>query len=59
MATINNSHILNEKDLVVNNEHDVNITLMNLLDGKRTIMRIRIIKKSNWLVLTTYKNLVY
>jgi hypothetical protein len=59
MATINNSHILNEKDLVVNNEHDVNITLMNLLDGKRTIMRIRIIKKSNWLVLTTCKNLVY
>jgi hypothetical protein len=59
MATINNIHILNEKDLVVNNEHDVNITLMNLLDGKRTIMRIRIIKKSNWLVLTTCKNLVY
>jgi hypothetical protein len=28
MATINNSHILNEKDLVVNNEYDVNITLM-------------------------------
>jgi hypothetical protein len=28
MATINNSHILNEKDFVVNNEYDVNITLM-------------------------------
>jgi hypothetical protein len=28
MATINNSHILNEKDSVVNNEYDVNITLM-------------------------------
>ena len=28
MATNNNSHILNEKDLVVNNEYYVNITLM-------------------------------
>jgi hypothetical protein len=59
MATNNNSHILNEKDLVVNNEYYVNITLMIRLDGKRTIMRIRIMKKSNWLVLTTCKNLVY
>jgi hypothetical protein len=40
MATINNSHILKEKDLVVNNEYDVNLTVM---------------KKSNWLVLTTCK----
>lgn len=38
MATNNNSHILNEKDLVVNNEYYVNITLMIRLDGKRTIM---------------------
>ena len=59
MATNNNSHILNEKDLVVNNEYYVNITLMIRLDGKRTIMRIRIMKKSNWLVLTMCKNLVY
>jgi hypothetical protein len=28
MATINNSHILKEKDLVVNNEYDVNLTVM-------------------------------
>ena len=27
MATINNSHILKEKDLVVNNECNVNLTL--------------------------------
>jgi hypothetical protein len=59
MATNNNSHILNEKDLVANNEYYVNITLMIRLDGKRTIMRIRIMKKSNWLVLTMCKNLVY
>lgn len=59
MATINNTDILKEKDLVVNNEYDVNLTLMIWLDGKSTIMRIRIMKKSNWLVLTTCKNLVY
>jgi hypothetical protein len=28
MATINNTNILKEKDLVVNNEYDVNLTLM-------------------------------
>lgn len=28
MATINNTDILKEKDLVVNNEYDVNLTLM-------------------------------
>lgn len=44
MTTTNNSHIFEEKDLVVNNECDVDLILKIWLDGEWTIMGIRIMK---------------